>query len=265
MKNKSKVVQENIDRWCGLSDNYNSCRPIPPQVIPEIILKYAQPNPQLVVDIGSGTGLSTVLWQNIAAEVTGIEPNDDMRAVARQSIKSDNIVFQKGVSNNTQLPQDSADIVTISQAFHWMDIDSTLDEVYRILKPGGVLAVYDCDWPPCIDWVVEEEYKALNQKSESISYAKENPAVKNDKGSYIKRFNQYGKFCFVKEAICHSIERCTPERMFGITMSQAAIQDALKLDSAMQKDIDAFCDTVNSRLSGTFDIVFSYRLRLAIK
>ena len=41
----------------------------------------------------------------------------------------------------------SADIVTCSQSFHWMEPEPTLAEIARILRPGGVFAAYDYDWP----------------------------------------------------------------------------------------------------------------------
>jgi SAM-dependent methyltransferase len=39
-----------------------------------------QKKPKVVVDLGSGTGISTRIWYGIADLVIGVEPNDDMRA-----------------------------------------------------------------------------------------------------------------------------------------------------------------------------------------
>ena len=252
------VTQENIDRFSGFADLYNASRPVPPELILKIILKYLPAPPHTVIDIGSGTGLSTMIWRDIAPQVIGIEPNDDMRNAAPSV---NNITYQKGYSNQTGLPDASADVVTISQAFHWMDIPSTLDEVWRILKPGGVFAVYDCDWPPCVDWVVEQAESDLVLKCDAINP----PECKNNKGAYIRQFNEYGKFSFVREVVCHSVEPCTPERMMGIAVSQGCVQGALKLDPAVQKDVDAFCGVVRERCKDNFEIVFSYRVRLGIK
>jgi len=256
------ITQENIDRFSGFTDLYNASRPVPPEIILNIILKYLPAPPQTVIDIGSGTGLSTTIWRDIAARVIGIEPNDDMRNAAEASIEApSNVEFRKGFSNQTGLPNASADIVTISQAFHWMDIPSTLEEVYRILKPGGVFAVYDCDWPPCVDWAVEQAESALVLKCDAIKP----PALKNDKDAHLRRMSEFGKFRFVREAVCHSVEPCTPERMIGIATSQGSVQGALKLDPAIQGDVDAFCGVVRERCPEAFEIVFSYRLRLGVK
>jgi len=255
------ITQENIDRFSGFTDLYNASRPVPPEIIQACILKYLAAPPRTVVDIGSGTGLSTAIWRDIAARVIGIEPNDDMRKAAEASISESNIVFQKGYSNQSGLPDASADVVTISQAFHWMDIPSTLEEVFRILKPGGVFAVYDCDWPPCVDWMVEHAQDVLIRKCNAVMP----PASKNDKDAHLRRMSEFGKFRFVREAVCHSVEPCTPERMIGIALSQGSVQGALKLDAAVQGDVDAFCGVVRERCPDNFEIVFSYRVRLGVK
>jgi len=254
------VTQGNIDRFSGFAELYAASRPAPPPIIPKIILMYLPAPPELVVDIGSGTGLSTMIWRDIAARVIGIEPGEDMRKAARQNAAG-NVVYQAGYSNQTGLPDESADVVTISQAFHWMDIPSTLDEVYRVLKPGGVFAVYDADWPPCVDWMVEREYIELMRKCNGVKP----PASYNDKNAHLRRLNEYGKFRYVREAVCHSVEPGTPERMIGIALSQGSVQGALKLGPEIRKDVEAFCDIVRERCPEAFEIVFPYRVRLAVK
>jgi len=239
---------------------YNANRPTPPEIIIKSILTYLPSAPELVIDIGSGTGLSTMIWRDAAPRVIGIEPNGDMRKAAQQNAAG-NVVFQEGYSNQTGLPGECADVVTISQAFHWMDIPTTLDEIWRILKPVGVLAVYDADWPPCVDWMVERQYIDLMRKCNAVKP----PASYNKKSAHLSRIKEYEKFRFVKEVVCHSVEPCTPGRMIGIALSQGSVQGAMKLEPSIQKDIDAFCGLVRERCAEEFEIVFSYRLRLAIK
>jgi len=253
------INQANIDRWSGYTDVYNASRPVPPAILKQSIMLYA-PAPQVVVDIGCGTGLSTQIWQGTAPQIIGIEPNDDMRNAA---LPGENIEYRPGYSNETGLPNDFADIITISQALHWMDIDSTLEEVHRVLKPGGVLAVYDCDWPPAVHWQVEQAFAALHHQC--LQLDKPRGVVQHDKSSYIRRFRAFGKFSFLREIVCHSAEPCTPQRMIDLALSQGAIQDARKEDAALQSAIDAFCDVVHTHCPANFDIIFSYRLRLAIK
>ena len=101
----------------------------------------------MVVDLGCGTGLSSRWAAGWADRVIGIEPNDDMRAVAIARGTPD-VEYRAGVSHATGLADDSADVVVAVQAMHWMEPTSTHAEVARILRPGGVFAIVDADWPP---------------------------------------------------------------------------------------------------------------------
>lgn len=159
-----KVVHaKNFEQWSVVSDTYHTIRPTPPEAVVKIILSWLGKEPDTVVDVGCGTGLSTGIWKDAASNIIGIEPNSDMRAIAEKHMGSDHIIFKNGVSNETNLPSDYADIITVSQAFHWMDIDSSLSEFYRVLKKGGILAIYDAAWP-IVDWEVDKAVIELREK-----------------------------------------------------------------------------------------------------
>ena len=66
-----------------------------------------------------------------------------------------------GLLQETGLPAGAADVVTCSQSFHWMEAEPTLAEAVRILRPGGVFAAYDYDWPPIVHWEVEAAFEEL--------------------------------------------------------------------------------------------------------
>jgi predicted O-methyltransferase YrrM len=73
----------NLDRFSGLGDVYDRFRPKPPAAVCQVLTQLAGADrARLVVDIGSGTGLSTLVWAPHADLVIGIEPNADMRRVA---------------------------------------------------------------------------------------------------------------------------------------------------------------------------------------
>src|SRR3954468_18624988 len=73
-------VSANVERFMGFADVYDAYRPRPPLAVLDILTQLAQaPQPALVVDLGSGTGLSTAIWAGRAAEVVGVEPSADMR------------------------------------------------------------------------------------------------------------------------------------------------------------------------------------------
>src|SRR5579859_3619957 len=151
------AARRRIERWDGIAEQYDAFRPSAPDALPNMLAQFAgTPVPAHVVDLGAGTGLSTMIWAGRAKMVTGIEPNDDMRRQAEARLAAIPGENQRGVrfvaatAEHTDFPDASVDIVTVSQAFHWMEPVATLAEVARILRPGGVFAAYDYDWPPTI-------------------------------------------------------------------------------------------------------------------
>lgn len=141
----------NADRFSGFAELYDQVRPTPPDDLAEALRAYAgATTPRLVVDLGSGTGLSTRWCTRWAERAVGIEPSDDMRRVAEAAGVGDNLSYRAGWSHATGLDAGCADIVLAAQSLHWMDPEPTFAEVARILRPGGIFAAVDCDWPPSV-------------------------------------------------------------------------------------------------------------------
>jgi len=259
--------QSNIDRFSGFADTYDRYRPAAPGIVAEVVRLYLGKMPATVVDIGCGTGLSTLLWREVAAAVVGIEPNGDMRAVAQsKAAECKNVRFIKGYSNATGLAAQSVDVVTISQAFHWMDHDTTLTEAARILKPGGILAVYDCDWPPVLDWQIEKEYHRLHSLCNEISLRATPSVDRKDKSKHLAAIQGCGLFSYVRELVFHHAEPMDADRMAGILLSQGGIQAALTADERVKPELERFAAFVRERMgTQTTMALFSYRMRLGIR
>ncbi|KAF9110559.1 hypothetical protein BGX30_007931, partial [Mortierella sp. GBA39] len=125
----------NIERFSGYGDIYDRYRPAAPPLVTSLLTGYLQRKPELVLDLGCGTGLSTLVWKKHADQVIGIEPNDDMRSVAESKLEqmtdAAHIRFMAGYSNQLAISSETADIITCSQSFHWMEPASTLSEAAR--------------------------------------------------------------------------------------------------------------------------------------
>ena len=72
----------NPARFSGFADIYDANRPSPPNELGPLLASYANVAAPVVVDLGSGTGLSSRWAATWAASVVGVEPSDDMRTVA---------------------------------------------------------------------------------------------------------------------------------------------------------------------------------------
>jgi len=139
----------NARRFTGFADLYDTVRPTPPDELAEVLMQYCGRSSPDVVDLGSGTGLSTRWAARWAGSVTGVEPSPDMRAAA-EAKPSAGVRYVSGYAHETGLPDDCADVVLAVQAFHWMEPIGTLAEVARVARPGAVFAAVDCDWPPTV-------------------------------------------------------------------------------------------------------------------
>ncbi|MDO7908209.1 class I SAM-dependent methyltransferase [Paenibacillus sp. JX-17] len=265
--------QANVDRFLGFQDEYDRNRPKAPLLVTQLLSNYTGGRPSLVVDIGCGTGLSTFAWQGKADRIIGVEPSSDMIGKARTKLldyAGSQITFVQGYSHQLDLPAGSADIITCSQSFHWMEPQSTLNEAARVLREGGIFAAYDCDWPPVLQWDVEAAYSQLIQKADRLAAELAEPsarASKRDKEQHLLHIQESGLFRYCREIVFHNTEPCNAERYIGILLSQGGLQSALKLGTqALDEDLQYFRGLVEQAFQErTLDILFSYRMRLGIK
>ena len=135
--------------WSGLAVEYEQFRPDVPEKLIGLLAGFSAPRvPDLVVDLGSGTGKSSRAWQGKAKCIVGIEPSEEMIAVARKQTRSPEIRYEHARAEKTGLPDHCADYIVASSALHWMEPEATLKEVKRILKPGGIFAFWGTAMPP---------------------------------------------------------------------------------------------------------------------
>jgi ubiquinone/menaquinone biosynthesis C-methylase UbiE len=92
-----------------------------------------------VVDIGCGTGLSSRPLIDRGARVVGIEPDPEMLARAEATL-GDRARFVAGRAEALPLPDASADLIVSAQAAHWFEEPDAIDEMRRVLRPGGHIA-----------------------------------------------------------------------------------------------------------------------------
>ena len=190
----------------GFADAYDGARPSPPAVVLDVLERCAGGRPRLVVDLGSGTGLSSRAWVDRAERVIGVEANPAMLAIAREAAPAANVSFVEGYADATGLDAGAADIVTCAQSFHWMDPRSVLPEVARLLRPGGVFAAYDYDVVPVIDPRVDAAFSRIIDVRWD---ARERLGIRAGtsvwpKSEHVARIRESGKFAFVRQVHCHT-------------------------------------------------------------
>lgn len=260
----------NIDRFTGFADAYDKYRPQPPAILAEILTKIARaPRPALVVDLGSGTGLSARYWAGIAGQVIGVEPTPDMRRQAEALTQAGNITYREGFSHQTGLPDRCAQIVTCSQALHWMEPQATFEEARRILVPGGVFAAFDYDFPPTTaSWEADSAFETCNRTVDLLM--KQQPVTslprKLNKDQHLARMASSTCFRYTKEIVLHHTDGGNAARMIGLMFSQGTAQTLLKRGlTEHQLGIDTFRQVVQRTLGDAQETWYwSSRLRYGI-
>jgi ubiquinone/menaquinone biosynthesis C-methylase UbiE len=125
----------------GVADRYASHRPqshdrvleVLRQAIPEVLPV------ERAIDVGCGTGHSTVALLPYAHRVIGVEPSSEMLGLAPRHAA---IEYRKGYAEALPVRSHEFDLVSVASAYHWFDHDRFLAEAQRVLKLQGWLVLY---------------------------------------------------------------------------------------------------------------------------
>jgi ubiquinone/menaquinone biosynthesis C-methylase UbiE len=197
-----------------------------------------------------------------------------MLGKAKDKLKNDehskNIQFKFGYGNDTGLEAECADIITCSSSFQWMEPESTIREVLRILKNGGVFAMYNHGQTSGFDWTAEKAYENLFDRIYRFmddNREKEGSDKLWTNSEYMSVMKKNGEFRFVKEIQVHNTVRINAEGIIGFALSQGALQAMKKMKvSWLENEISQFIETVKGSIGNNeVDALYSYSLRVAIR
>lgn len=113
----------------------------------------------LAWDAGCGNGQAAAALADHFLAVFATDPSAEQISHAQ---RHEHVNYSVEPAEKCSFPDRSADLVVVAQALHWFDIPAFYREVDRVLRPGGVLAVWTYWWQnitPKIDEIVNERYR----------------------------------------------------------------------------------------------------------
>ncbi|MCP2043094.1 class I SAM-dependent methyltransferase [Pontibacter sp. HSC-36F09] len=145
------------DNFSGHAADYARYRPTYPQ---ELIAHLAgiAPARQLAWDCATGNGQVAGMLAPLFNQVVATDISENQ---LKNAMQLPNVSYRVEQAEQSSLTDQSVDLIVVAQAVHWFDFDQFYQEVKRVLKPEGVIAVIGyglLKTHPALDKVIEHFY-----------------------------------------------------------------------------------------------------------
>lgn len=144
--------------FAAVARDYERFRPRYPEALFELLVTRA-PAALLACDCASGNAQAALPLTRHFATVIATDASIEQLAAASAAPAMYRVV---AAAEQLPLAASSADLVTVAQGLHWLDLPAFYAEARRILKPAGVLAVWTynmCEIAPAIDALIGDFYR----------------------------------------------------------------------------------------------------------
>jgi ubiquinone/menaquinone biosynthesis C-methylase UbiE len=145
------------DHFSKQSRLYAQYRPKYPAEIYSYLASLA-PGHSLAWDCGTGNGQAAIGLADYFERVYATDASAEQIARAHAH---ENVTYRIEAAEHISLEDCSVDLITVAVAVHWFNFDEFYSEVRRVLKPGGILAVWTyslTEISPEVDQVVRQYY-----------------------------------------------------------------------------------------------------------
>ena len=148
------------DHFSSQSSSYSKYRPDYPQELYNFILSEVKER-KTAWDCGTGNGQAAVVLSQYFEKVYATDPSAEQ---IKNATQKSNIEYRIATAENSTLPDNSVDLITVAQALHWFDFYKFYSEVKRVAKPGALLAVWSyetCHTNDDVDKIFFRFYKEI--------------------------------------------------------------------------------------------------------
>jgi ubiquinone/menaquinone biosynthesis C-methylase UbiE len=238
------------DNFSRKPDLYAKYRPTYPRELFDFITTQVS-NKHTAWDCGTGNGQAA---KDLASYFENVFATDISQKQLDNAYTADNIFYSVQPAEHTNFPENTFDLVTVSQALHWFKFNKFYDEVKRVAGPGAWLAVWTYSLlnisPEINQFIYEHHYNTLG-----AYWDKERKYVDDNYKSIPFPFAE------IKTPVFIIHRQWTPEELEGYLNTWSALQKFRNANSfnpvdELMKKIRAFWK--NEKM----DIVFPVYLRM---
>ena len=148
------------DHFSGVSAAYTAFRPRYPDVLFDFLAREA-PARDTAWDAGTGSGQAAVA---LARHFDHIIATDASSSQIDHATPHARVTYRVAPAETSGLDDQSVDLVAVAQAVHWFDRERFWNEVRRVSRPGGIVAVWTYvlfEIAPEIDAIVRRFYSGI--------------------------------------------------------------------------------------------------------
>jgi SAM-dependent methyltransferase len=150
------------DHFSGHADSYAAYRPTYPPALMQFLADCCQQR-RVAWDCATGNGQTALALTCYFEHVIATDASAAQIEAARPHPK---VAYRVASAESSSLDAHSLDLITVSQALHWFDIDRFFEEAMRVLVPGGVLSAWSyelCMVDPDIDAQILALYREIDE------------------------------------------------------------------------------------------------------
>lgn len=185
------------------ADVYERGRPgYPAEAVAALVAGLGIAPGRQVLDLAAGTGKLTRDLTATGAEVIAVEPVEAMRAKLAEVAPAARVFA--GTAEAIPLRDASVDCVTVAQAFHWFDARPAIDEIHRVLRPGGRLALV---------WNVRDEVVGWVHGLTAIIEPHRGEAPTHRTGAWRRALDRSARFSSLQRHTFRYEQRLTPDEV----------------------------------------------------
>jgi SAM-dependent methyltransferase len=137
------------------ADRYRDARPLYPRMIFRELEHALGDTKPVFLDLACGAGQSTVSFLKLGITQSGfaIDPDPAMIDAFPKSFSEfyPKVALRVGAAEQIPIEDASIDLLLVGSAIHWFDLARARAEMERVLRPGGLLYVFEYQFPKCLN------------------------------------------------------------------------------------------------------------------